>query len=88
MQLDILPKSQTQEVLYELLKKQTVSTLDLTKKYFILNVPDVIFRLRKRGLDIETIPRKVTNKFGNERTIALWRLTNREEGKKVLKEMV
>lgn len=87
MQLNILPKNQQQEVLYELLNNKTVSTLELTKKYYILNVPDVVFRLRKKGLDIITMPKKVTNKFGNEKTIALWMLSDREKAVELYKDL-
>lgn len=75
-----LPKNQQQEVLYELLKTQSTTSLSLTKKYFIMNVPDVVFRLRRKGLDIANHERNVTNKFGRKVKTALWQLVDKKMG--------
>lgn len=61
------PKSQLQEVLYYLIKRMFVDRRQMMLSVGILNLPELIRRLRhNHGLEIELTPIKTTNKFGRE----------------------
>lgn len=78
------PKNQLQEVFYLLLKNKTfgMTRLDFMNKAYVMNAPEAISKLRRRGVGIETIPVDHTNKFGRVVTYSVYKLTNYERAEK------
>lgn len=78
-----IPKSQNQEVLYCLIKKQVISRKQMMADTGILNLTARISDLRDLGLKIKCIDREVTNKFGRKTKYGLWRLEDKEKAKEL-----
>lgn len=83
------PKNQLQEVFYLLLKNRTfgLTRLDFMNKAYVMNAPEAISKLRRRGVGIETIPVDHTNKFGRTVKYSVYKLTNHERAEKQYKDM-
>lgn len=83
------PKNQLQEVFYLLLKNKTfgMTRLDFMNKAYVMNAPEAISKLRRRGVGIETIPVDHTNKFGRTVKYSVYKLTNHERAEKQYKAM-
>lgn len=61
------PQSQTQEVLYYLIKRIHIDRRQMMLSCGVLNLPDQIMRLRRRyGLTIKLTKVTTENKFGRE----------------------
>lgn len=80
-----LPLTNTQEVLYTLIKKGSVSIFDYPYlSGFRTRVSDLKL---KYNLSIETIKAQRTNKFGNVYTYAIHKLKDKEHAKEVYKSL-
>ncbi len=80
------PKSQVDELIYELLQKTHTTSLTMHLNYFISNVPDVVFRARNKGYAIETKNEERSNKFGRKISIAKWILNDKDNALKMYNE--
>lgn len=83
------PNNQIQEVFYLLLKYRILgrTRLDFMDMAYVMNAPEVIRKLRHRGVGIETIPVDHTNKFGRVVKYSVYKLTNHERAEKQYKNM-
>lgn len=83
------PKNQLQEVFYLLIKNRLfgMTRLDFMDKAYVMNAPEAISKLRRRGISIETIPVDHTNKFGRVVTYSVYKLTNYERATQQYKNM-
>lgn len=75
------PTSQKEEVLYYLIKLFSISREQMMREAFVLNLPDVILRLRYD--DVLPIARNdvsVINKFGRKVTYGQYQLIDKEKG--------
>jgi hypothetical protein len=73
------PLTQLQEVLYELLSKESISVKQMMADTGILNIKARISDLRlKYNLSIDTEMVKVQNKYGRKVSFGQWRLTDKE----------
>ncbi len=77
------PKTQLDELIYELLTTPHTTALTMTNKYYIMNVPDVVMRARNKGYSIETKHEVRGNKFGRTITIGKWSLKDKEAALKM-----
>jgi len=68
------PKNQKEAVLYHLQQFQTITSLEAIKEYGATRLSDIIFRLRKEGYNIESLPFVRKNRFGNSVTLAKYYL--------------
>tara|TARA_R100001594_G_scaffold80364_1_gene114870 strand:- start:394 stop:615 length:222 start_codon:yes stop_codon:yes gene_type:complete len=68
------PKNQKQAVLYHLQQYQTITSLEAISEYGATRLSDIIFRLRKEGYNIESLPFIKRNRFGNTVTLAKYYL--------------
>jgi len=67
-------KTQKQEVKNHLEKFGHLSSIIAIKEYGITRLADLIFRLRKEGLDIKTLTENHVNRHGNKGTHAVYQL--------------
>lgn len=82
------PNNQLQEVFYLLLNNiYGITRLGLMKKAYVMNAPEAISKLRRKGVSIETKPIKVTNKFGRTVTYSVYKLRNYERAEKQYRSM-
>jgi len=73
------PLTQLQEVLYELLSKESISVKQMMADTGILNIKARISDLRlKYNLSIDTEMVKVQNKYGRKVSFGQWKLTDKE----------
>ena len=72
------PKTQVDELIHELLNTAHTTSLTMHLKYYISNVPDVVFRARNKGYAIETKIEERSNKFGRSISMAKWSLKDKE----------
>ena len=68
------PKNQKEAVLYHLQQFQTITSLEAIKEYGATRLSDIIFRLRKEGYNILSLPFIKRNRFGNTVTLAKYYL--------------
>jgi hypothetical protein len=71
------PKNQKEAVLYHLKQFQTITSLEAIKQYGATRLSDIIFRLRKEGYNIESLPFIKTNRFGNSVTLSKYFLNEK-----------
>jgi hypothetical protein len=64
-------------VLYHLKQFQTITSLEAIKEYGATRLSDIIFRLRKEGYNIESLPFIKTNRFGNSVTLSKYFLNEK-----------
>lgn len=57
--------NKTKLVLRHLLNRQTITSMEAISLYGATRLSSIIFRLRKRGFDIKTSPKKTIDKYGN-----------------------
>tara|TARA_R110000744_G_scaffold10938_2_gene33647 strand:+ start:569 stop:826 length:258 start_codon:yes stop_codon:yes gene_type:complete len=63
-------KNQTEEILWHLQNKGTITTWDAIHNYGATRLSSIIFNLRHRGHTIDSVPLKLTNRYGKPTTIA------------------
>jgi hypothetical protein len=78
-----LPKSQTQEVLYELIMRLYIDRKTMMLSCSVLNLTSIISRLRYLGVKIKTEKIEVKNKFGRDVFFARYSLVNKKESKNI-----
>lgn len=66
---------QQMRVLEHLRTQGNITSLEAIQLYGITRLADVIFKLRKRGYDIQTLPATVLNRYGEPCNIAYYVLT-------------
>lgn len=80
-------KNKTQVVLEHLEKNGCITSLEAIEKYGCTRLADVIYRLRKRGMQIETHDIPFTDRFGTKsvygKYILIKRGNNYDEENKV-----
>ena len=82
------PTSQTQEVLFELIKNpKGLTRIELMKRSFVLNAPQQILLLRSKGVDIQTEILERVNKFGREIKYGKYILTNTKKAKEIYNQL-
>ena len=69
-------KNQTDAVLWHLQNKGHITSWEAIKEYGATRLSAIIFNLRQRGHNIESIPRTVTNRFGKSTQIANYTYVN------------
>ena len=68
------PKTQKDAVLTHLKQFQTITSLQAISEYGATRLSGIIFKLRKEGYNIGTLPFIKTNRFGNSVTLAKYYL--------------
>ena len=68
------PKNQKEAVLYHLQQFQTITSLEAISEYGATRLSDIIFRLRKEGYNILSLPFIKRNRFGNTVTLSKYYL--------------
>jgi hypothetical protein len=68
---------QTDRLTEHLLIHQTITPMDAWNKLGIYRLSDTVFKLRKKGLKIETTLINVNNQFGEKCRVAQYRLERR-----------
>lgn len=63
-------KNQTDAVLWHLQNKGNITSWEAIKDYGATRLSSIIFNLRHRGYTIDSVPLKLTNRFGKTTTIA------------------
>jgi hypothetical protein len=63
-------KNQTDAVLWHLQNKQTITSYQAIREYGATRLSSIIFNLRQRGHNIESVPMKFVTRFGKSTTIA------------------
>ena len=82
------PTSQTQEVLYELINNpKGLTRLELTTYLVVLNVPQVIRKLRLKGVDIFTKTIHTTNKNKRKTKYGKYILTDHKKAKEIYNQL-
>ena len=71
------PKNQKEAVLYHLQQFQTITSLEAISEYGATRLSDIIFRLRKEGYNIESLPFIKRNRFGNSVTLSKYYLNEK-----------
>tara|TARA_R100000808_G_C2153197_1_gene163195 strand:+ start:998 stop:1219 length:222 start_codon:yes stop_codon:yes gene_type:complete len=71
------PKTQKEAVLDHLQQFQTITSLEAIKEFGATRLSDIIFRLRKEGYNIESLPFVRKNRFGNTVTLAKYFLNEK-----------
>ena len=66
--------SQEQIVLRHLKRYAGLTTLTAYDRYGITRLADRVFKLRQKGFDIVSVPKTVTNRYGDECHIVEYRL--------------
>lgn len=77
------PESQIQEVLHELYNRLVIDRKTMMLSCNVLNLPDCIFRLRKKGVKIISNEVAVLNQFGREVKFVQYSLQNKGEAAKI-----
>ena len=63
-------KNQTDAVLWHLQTKGNITSWEAIKEYGATRLSAIIFNLRQRGYNIDSIPKTVTNRWGKDTKIA------------------
>jgi len=63
-------KNQTDDVLWHLQNKGTITTWEAIHNYGATRLSAIIFNLRHRGYTIHSVPLKLKNRYGKPTTIA------------------
>ena len=66
--------TKTKLVLNHLLSGKTITSLDAINLYSATRLSAIIFNLRNRGYDIATLPKTITDKYGNKCDFAQYKL--------------
>jgi hypothetical protein len=66
-------KTQHDAVKWHLKENKTITSWEAIKHYGATRLSAIIFNLRDEGFEIESIPQKVTNRFGRTTTIAKYK---------------
>jgi len=72
------PKNQSEAVLYHLKNEGSITSWEAVKEYGATRLSAIIFNLRKDGYNIESIPKKSKNRFGNSVTFVEYVLLKKE----------
>ena len=62
------PKNQTEAILNHLKTENFITSWEAVKEYGATRLSAIIFNLRKDGYNIESVPMKTKNRFGNSVT--------------------
>lgn len=81
------PESQQQEVLHELLTRLTIDRRLVMLSCGVLNLPDAIMKLKKKGVQIITERVETVNKFGRSVSFGKYRVINKKEAIEVYNSM-
>lgn len=82
------PESQTQEVLYYLIKRIYIDRRQMMLSCGVLNLPDQIMRLRRRyGLTINLNKVTTENKFGREVKFGQYSIEDKKHASNVYRKM-
>ena len=68
------PKNQKEAVIYHLKQFQTITSLQAISEYGATRLSHIIYKLRKEGYNIESLPFIKRNRFGNTVTLAKYYL--------------
>jgi hypothetical protein len=83
------PTTQTQEMLYLLLKRKSITRMQVLNECGMLNPTARIANLRnKYGIDVECTPIKRKNKFGRAITYGSWSIKNKAKAENIYKKML
>ena len=75
--------NQTQKIKEILESGNTITSMEAFRKYGITRLSAKILNLRRRGMDIDSIPTVGTNRYGDDVRFVTYRLaTHRKKGKK------
>ena len=66
--------NKTKLVLNHLKSGKTITSLEAINLFSATRLSSIIFNLRKRGYDIATLPKSVTDKYGNKCDFAQYKL--------------
>lgn len=69
-------KNKTQVVLEHLKEHGTITSLEAIDKYGATRLSDIIYRLRKQGINIETINIPFTDRYGTKSKYGKYILIN------------
>ena len=82
-----LPESQTQEVLFELIKRLSIDRKTMMLSCGVANLTAQISKLKNKGVKIETIEVPFKNKYGRESTFAQYKLECKSDAVKVYHDL-
>ena len=71
--INMIPKTQKEEVLLHLITYRTITSLEAIKMYNITRLADKIYQLRKEGFNISSTLKKFTNKYGNTSNYSIYK---------------
>ena len=81
------PKTQLQEALYLLIKRGGMTRKDFFTETYILNAPNLIMLLRRRGINIKTEEIARVNKYGRSISYGYYVLQERISAKDIYRKM-
>lgn len=82
------PESQTQEVLYYLIKRIFIDRRQMMLSCGVLNLPDQIMRLRRRyGLKINLTKVKTKNKFNRNVEFGQYSIEDKKNASEIYRKM-
>jgi superfamily II helicase len=67
-------KSQLEAVKLHLEEFGEITSLQAITDYGATRLSDIIYRLRRKGMNIVTIPKELTNRYGNKTIIGIYKL--------------
>ena len=79
------PKSQLQEVLYELIYRFSIDRKTMMLLAEIHNLPARIFDLRKKGVQITTKTSEIQNRYGRTVITSMYLLNNKKNAVEIYK---
>ncbi len=68
------PKNQKEAVLYHIKQFQTITSLEAISEYGITRLAHYIYKLKKEGYNIQSLPFIKRNRFGNTVTLSKYYL--------------
>jgi hypothetical protein len=66
--------NQLEEVKIHLMEFGHLTSIEAIREYGITRLSDKIYRLRKEGMNIETLRQEGVNRYGNKYSIAIYKL--------------
>jgi hypothetical protein len=77
------PNNQTAEVLYELIRKSSVTRKSIMIQTGILNLPARVLDLRRKGIDINCLKIETKNKHGRNISYGKWMLVDKKSARTI-----
>lgn len=72
---------QTSRVLHHLLTHETLDPMTAWNQLGVYRLADVVYKLKKEGWDIQTVRKKVKNRYGEDCSVANYKIVIDGEAK-------